>query len=1281
MKKSRKRLKKIAVCILAIALISAMSRMIYADNIPKTTITCVDEAMFDALRTELSAHILSSTDIDRENLTIKIPTDSISQITEVNLENTEISNITGIEKLTSLTKINLSRNDITSIESLRNLNDIIELKLNDNSSLGNSNISDVLNGKTTIKVLNLSNVGLKSIDFVNSLTALQELNAANGSFSDLTPLRTSLIKLNISGNRSVTRIDKILTLTALQELNISNTGITTLEIDENQGIFNLVNLKKLYVGSMNLESLYPIVKTRYIEHHHQDEENNWVGAEVALLNNIEVLDISYNNRNEYNSTSIPSFSELQYFENLKYLYMQGNNITDLSEIYLLKALESVNLENNKIVDLSNIISVESNTDEHGNEYEIIKEYIRAKSIDLSGNEIDDISTIGKLPTLGQITLLDLSANHIYNISSIEGVAGQVNLEDQIINMPIYKKQTGVDQMIFLLPIMQAAKNPNSKLYVNNTQFITSGCSLNTDSTYNTTGLYNVIISKDKTEQDNINVRLRGGIADGSIINFVISEDGTAIDSIMFNDPNFNAAITIEINKVLEEGDYLKAGASLINLNHDILSRITKFDLSNRNISNISGIENFDNLVEVDLSKNAGLSNISTLSYCALIEKLNASETSVGNNYGNAVESLTRLKILLLNNIGMTNINSIITVTNEKIENGEEPILEELDISANNISSIDGVNLITSLNSLTVNGNSLTSIPNLENLYSLERLSAYSNNITKMPKVSNSGMLKYIFMSDNKLDDISELATLTNVIELDLRNNVLTNENLTSLENMKVTKSFKISGNKISDISNLRQIVSNVQELDVSRNKIVDVSIIDSRFQNNGTLTANNQKIIRLLEEKPAGGGNTLNIPLPQIFVASKNSQSLFYTTSAFELTNCTISGNNVVIDFNTLGDNFAMVKITNGKAKDSTFTIVPPIKRVVSFDITGWTCQDVTATISFTNRNTVTVLNNEGSRTHLFTSNGTFTYEFVDEYGIEDSETVIVDWIDKAKPNITGVTNGGVYENNATPVITDDGELESVKLTKRGNATIDFTSGTKITELGDYTLVAKDRAGNEITVAFTIVEPLQKMVLYDITSITNKDVTATITFPNRSNVTITNNRGSNTKTFTTNGEFVIEYTDEYGKSGSEKFKVTWIDKIAPTISGVVNKGVYSEPVKITVTDNSSLASIKITKDDIEQLDFTSGTTVSELGEYKLVAKDRASNETIVTFTISGTSTKKGDINGDGKVTATDVLYLKRIIVGLIERTPELDKVADLNGDGKVTATDLLFLKKIVVGLI
>ena len=195
----------------------------------------------------------------------------------------------------------------------------------------------------------------------------------------------------------------------------------------------------------------------------------------------------------------------------------------------------------------------------------------------------------------------------------------------------------------------------------------------------------------------------------------------------------------------------------------------------------------------------------------------------------------------------------------------------------------------------------------------------------------------------------------------------------------------------------------------------------------------------------------------------------------------------------------------------------------VSYSTTSSTNGNVTATI--TPSEPVTITNNGGSNSYTFTTNGSFTFNFVDASGNTGSVTATVNNIDKTGPtatvsySTTDPTNG-----NVTATITPS---ESVTITNNGgSATYTFTAN------GSFTFNFTDTAGNTGSITAT-VNNIDKSsptatVSYSTASPTNGNVTATIT-PSES-VTITNNSGLDNYTFTANGSFTFNFTDAAGNT-------------------------------------------------------------------------------------------------------------------------------------------------------
>ena len=72
---------------------------------------------------------------------------------------------------------------------------------------------------------------------------------------------------------------------------------------------------------------------------------------------------------------------------------------------------------------------------------------------------------------------------------------------------------------------------------------------------------------------------------------------------------------------------------------------------------------------------------------------------------------------------------------------------------------------------------------------------------------------------------------------------------------------------------------------------------------------------------------------------------------------------------------------------------------------------------------------------------------------------------------------------------------------------------------------------------------------------------------------------------------------------------------------------------------------------------------------------------VLSLSVVAFAAKIGDVNGDGKVTGADALYVLQAAAGLRTLTAEQQKKADYNKDGKVSAIDARKILQVVAGLI
>ncbi len=166
-----------------------------------------------------------------------VPTLNISGLTNLNIENKNISNLSGIEDFVALTIFNCSQNKLTSLNVSQNTN-LIELYVFDNllTSLNTTPLID-------LKIFWCYNNQLSSLD-VTQNTSLISLVCSNNNLTDLDPSKNTRLNvflcnqnqistLNMSNNSTLNRFECGNNL--LSNLDIStNLNLSYLSCEQNQ---------------------------------------------------------------------------------------------------------------------------------------------------------------------------------------------------------------------------------------------------------------------------------------------------------------------------------------------------------------------------------------------------------------------------------------------------------------------------------------------------------------------------------------------------------------------------------------------------------------------------------------------------------------------------------------------------------------------------------------------------------------------------------------------------------------------------------------------------------------------------------------------------------------------------------------------------------------------------------------------------------------------------------------------------------------------------------------
>jgi uncharacterized lipoprotein NlpE involved in copper resistance len=243
----------------------------------------------------------------------------------------------------------------------------------------------------------------------------------------------------------------------------------------------------------------------------------------------------------------------------------------------------------------------------------------------------------------------------------------------------------------------------------------------------------------------------------------------------------------------------------------------------------------------------------------------------------------------------------------------------------------------------------------------------------------------------------------------------------------------------------------------------------------------------------------------------------------------------------------------------------------------------------------------------------TVTYYAQDAAGNIGSATRVINVVDTTHPVVTGVTDGGYYNNNVTVNFSD---------TNNPTATLNgvpFASGTIVSAEGSYTLVVTDLAGNSTTVHFVIDKTVPVVAGIADGAYYNHNVTPTFTDLYLAGATLNGVPFASGTIVSAEGSYTLVVTDLAGNSTTVHFV---IDKTVPVVAGIADGAYYNHNVTPTFTD------LYLAGATLNGVPFASGTIVSAEGSYTLVVTDLAGNSTTVHFVIDKTNpTVAGVIDG------------------------------------------------------
>ena len=532
---------------------------------------------------------------------------------------------------------------------------------------------------------------------------------------------------------------------------------------------------------------------------------------LSGLTQLEALSLSNN--------QVSNISPLAGLTQLKVLHFSTNKINDIRPLIGLTQLEELVLNRNQISDVSPLARL-----------------TQLQSLAIRDNKIKDISPLARLI---QLVELGLAENQISNLRPLTGLTQLKVLDLPQNQIRDVSPLAGLTQLRLLSLINNQISDvsPLAGL-VNLTYLLLAGNPI-TD----TSPLARL------TKLVQIDVR-------------ITAPPTRPVDRVAIPDPNLAAAV--------RGGLDLGPNAPITK---QVMQRLTTLDAFNRQIKDLTGLENATRLKELSLNGNQ-ISDLSSLTGLTQLERLLLTGSQIrnvsplagltqlkvlalGRNQISDVSPLTRLtrlEVLFLNGNQIRDVSPLAALVNlETLSLAGNPITDtsplanltklvevDVEITAASTALIPDTNLAAAVREtldlgpnapiteqtmqrlirLWAGSRQIKDLTGLEHAIQLEELSLGYNQIRDIRPLIGMTKLRRLFLGSNQISDVSPLAGLTRLKELSLsRNDIRDVSPLAELVNLE---RLLLVGNPITDTSPLANLTKLV-EVDVEISTIADAT--------------------------------------------------------------------------------------------------------------------------------------------------------------------------------------------------------------------------------------------------------------------------------------------------------------------------------------------------------------------------------------------------------------------------------------------------------------------------
>ncbi len=227
---------------------------------------------------------------------------------------------------------------------------------------------------------------------------------------------------------------------------------------------------------------------------------------------------------------------------------------------------------------------------------------------------------------------------------------------------------------------------------------------------------------------------------------------------------------------------------------EVLKNLNRLDLGHNELTNINVLSNLTNLKRIDLEGNQ-ITHLDALANLKKLEFLRLNLNPISNL--KSLGALPKLKHLDLYQCNLNN-DSLVDIP-------LFPELQYLNLSSNQITSLEQLPLFPSLDYLKIERNQLNTLEKFPTLLSLHILAVYGNSLKNLDGIELlANNLTFLHAAKNQITNIEALVGFTKLKNLNLSDNQI--KHIDSLRKITEIKVLNLENNFIEDINPLQDIL-------------------------------------------------------------------------------------------------------------------------------------------------------------------------------------------------------------------------------------------------------------------------------------------------------------------------------------------------------------------------------------------------------------------------------------------------------------------------------------------